>query len=130
MRRIPSPSRLATESTAILSPATAVVGTVLVTTTSSSEPAGEATAADIVPTAAFTGVTANYLAPSIRAAGIDPKLLATPNPDMNFDNPEKRGKAWKDIWSAGHAVSAIHSVVPVAELVAEFERGYRAALQE
>lgn len=90
----------------------------------------EATAADIVPTAAFTGVTANYLAPSIRAAGIDPKLLATPNPDMNFDNPEKRGKAWKDIWSAGHAVSAIHSIVPVAELVTEFERGYRAALQE
>ena len=36
-------------------------------------------------------------------------------------NPEK--KRWRDIWSAGHGVGAVHAVPSVAELVAELKAG-------
>jgi nitronate monooxygenase len=37
-------------------------------------------------------------------------------------------KAWKDIWSAGQSVSGIHSVEPVAALVARLAGEYSAVL--
>jgi nitronate monooxygenase len=85
---------------------------------------------DIVCTPYFTGIPANYLKRSIENAGIDPRELAKPNPVVNIDDPEKRGKAWKDIWSAGQGVGAIKSVQTVAELVAELTTGYQGSRQE
>lgn len=71
---------------------------------------------DIVPSAHFTGITANYLRSSIVQAGLDPDQLGS-GAVINIDNEEMRGRAWKDIWSAGHGVFAVDEVHPVADLI-------------
>jgi nitronate monooxygenase len=89
----------------------------------------EGVASDIVYSDLFTGVHGNYLAPSIRAAGLDPQNL--PKGDystMDFGsggNTEK--KAWKDIWGSGQGIGAIKNVQSVAEMVDRLEAEYRAA---
>ena len=53
---------------------------------------------DIVYSNLFTGVHGNYLAPSIRAAGMDPEHLPVSDPSaMDFGS----AKAWKEIWGCG-----------------------------
>ncbi|MGV1046123.1 MULTISPECIES: NAD(P)H-dependent flavin oxidoreductase [unclassified Limnohabitans] len=81
---------------------------------------------DVVYSNLFTGVHGNYLAPSIRAAGLDPDNLPESDPSkMNFGGDAK--KAWKDIWGCGQGIGAIHAVVSTAERVAQFKREYQAA---
>ncbi|MDH4419568.1 MAG: nitronate monooxygenase family protein, partial [Acidovorax sp.] len=64
---------------------------------------------DIVYSNLFTGVHGNYLAPSIRAAGMDPDNLPESDPSkMNFGGDAK--KAWKDIWGCGQGIGAINAV--------------------
>jgi nitronate monooxygenase len=84
----------------------------------------DAATRDIVKTAHFTGIPANYLRRSIELAGIDPADLATPGAVVNVDDEEKRGKAWKDIWSAGQGVWATRRVESVAELVSQLKGEY------
>ncbi|MDX2143730.1 MAG: nitronate monooxygenase [Rhodospirillaceae bacterium] len=84
---------------------------------------------DIICTAHFTGVPANYLKPSIVKAGLDPAQLGV-RPEKKFDSrgaADGEAKAWRDIWSAGQGVRSIKSVLTAAELVAELKRGYDAA---
>lgn len=83
---------------------------------------------DLVLTAYFTGVPANYLKPSVEKAGINPEELGRANPEIQFDNEEKRSRAWRDIWSAGQGVGSVERVLSAAELVAELEAGYRQAV--
>jgi nitronate monooxygenase len=89
----------------------------------------EGRASDIVYSDLFTGVHGNYLAPSIKAAGLDPDNL--PDGDystMNFGsggNTEK--KAWKDIWGSGQGIGAVKAVKTVAEYVDQLEAEYREA---
>jgi nitronate monooxygenase len=81
---------------------------------------------DIVYSNLFTGVHGNYLAPSIRAAGLDPENLPESDPSkMNFGGDAK--KAWKDIWGCGQGIGAIQSVQSTAQLVAQFKTQYQAA---
>jgi len=81
---------------------------------------------DIVYSNLFTGVHGNYLAPSIRAAGLDPDKLPVSDPSkMNFGGDAK--KAWKDIWGCGQGIGAIHAVQSTADLVAQFKAQYQAA---
>ena len=81
---------------------------------------------DIVYSNLFTGVHGNYLAPSIRAAGLDPENLPESDPSkMNFGGDAK--KAWKDIWGCGQGIGAVKAVVSTAELVARMRREYTAA---
>jgi nitronate monooxygenase len=81
---------------------------------------------DIVYSNLFTGVHGNYLAPSIRSAGLDPDNLPESDPTkMNFGGDAK--KAWKDIWGCGQGIGAITAVLSTAELVAKFKREYQAA---
>ena len=81
---------------------------------------------DIVYSNLFTGVHGNYLAPSIRAAGLDPENLPESDPSkMNFGGDAK--KAWKDIWGCGQGIGAIKAVVSTAELVARLRNEYAAA---
>ena len=81
---------------------------------------------DIVYSNLFTGVHGNYLAPSIRAAGLDPENLPESDPSkMNFGGDAK--KAWKDIWGCGQGIGAIQAVQSTAELVAQFKAQYQAA---
>ena len=88
----------------------------------------DCTSDDVVYSNLFTGVHGNYLAPSIRAAGLDPDHLPESDPSkMSFSGGEGSKKAWKDIWGCGQGIGAIHQVVPTAELIARLRREYRAA---
>ncbi|WP_287983181.1 nitronate monooxygenase family protein [Diaphorobacter sp.] len=81
---------------------------------------------DIVYSNLFTGVHGNYLAPSIRAAGLDPDNLPESDPSkMNFGGDAK--KAWKDIWGCGQGIGSITEVTSTAELVARLRREYQQA---
>ncbi len=81
---------------------------------------------DVVYSNLFTGVHGNYLAPSIRAAGLDPANLPESDPSkMNFGGDAK--KAWKDIWGCGQGIGAITSVVPVAQRIAQLKKEYQEA---
>lgn len=84
---------------------------------------------DILLTDAITGVHANMLIPSIRAAGRDPAKLA-PKPEINIGDPQAYSKPWKDIWSAGHGVGQVKAVEPAADIVARFVREYRDSVAE
>ena len=88
----------------------------------------DGTSDDIVYTNLFTGVHGNYLAPSIRAAGLDPEHLPESDPSkMNFSESGK--KAWKDIWGSGQGIGAVHAVTSAAELVERLRREYVQARQ-
>lgn len=83
----------------------------------------ETGADEIVATAALTGVTANFLGPSLEAAG---GTSAGPIPPSLGTGPGS--KVWRDIWSAGHGVSAIDDLPSVAALCERLERSYREAM--
>lgn len=87
-------------------------------------------AQDIIYTPQVSGVNANFMRPSLERAG--------------FNNPKEKGhvdfgdkltldneaKAWKNIWSAGHGVSAIHDILSVQALVDRLEQEYSQAFAE
>lgn len=86
----------------------------------------EATAADIVYTPYFSGVSGNYLKPSIRAVGLDPDHMPDQETiDVNFAQPKK----WKDIWGCGQGAGNIHAVLPTADIVARLRYEYEDAKQ-
>jgi nitronate monooxygenase len=89
----------------------------------------DGSSADIVYSDLFTGVHGNYLAPSIRAAGLDPaNLPAGDVSTMDFGSGGTTdAKAWKDIWGSGHGIGAIEKVVPTRDLVARLAEEYAAA---
>ena len=81
---------------------------------------------DIVYSNLFTGVHGNYLAPSIRAAGMDPDHLPVSDPTtMNFGGDAK--KAWKDIWGCGQGIGAVHKIQSAGAYVAQLRHEYLAA---
>ena len=81
---------------------------------------------DVMLTSAFTGLPASKLRPSIVAAGLDPDALPVRGMiNVAEDiNPDKRPKRWKDTWSAGHSVSGVKDLPPVAELVERVAREF------
>lgn len=84
---------------------------------------------DIVLSSLFTGVSGNYLKPSITNAGMDPDNL--PDGDvstMNFSSGgSSKSKAWKDIWGCGQGIGAITKVQTAGGLVGQFAQEYHAA---
>jgi nitronate monooxygenase len=81
---------------------------------------------EIVYSNLFTGVHGNYLAPSIRAAGLDPTNLPESDPSkMNFGGSSV--KAWKEIWGCGQGIGAITQVQTTADFVAQLKREYAEA---
>jgi len=84
---------------------------------------------DIVYSNLFTGVHGNYLAASIRAAGLDPDQLPESDPSkMNFGGGAA-AKAWKDIWGSGQGIGAVKAVEPAAVMIERMKRQYQAARQ-
>ena len=110
----------------------AYLGTRFISTRESMAPEGfkrmlvDSAAKDIIYTAAISGVSANFLRPSIIAAGGDPDNLP-PHAGMKMTG-EAEAKAWKDVWSAGHGVGDISDIPTVAELCARLVREYRDAI--
>jgi len=81
---------------------------------------------DIVLSNLFTGVHGNYLAPSIRNAGMDPDNLPESDPSK-MDFAGDKTKAWKDIWGCGQGIGAITKVQSTADLVAQLKREFAEA---
>jgi nitronate monooxygenase len=86
---------------------------------------------DVLLTRAFTGLETNMLRPSILAAGADPNDLPARGSidvakDINRDAREQGARRWKDIWSAGHSVSGVADIPPVAGLIARTRQEYAA----
>ena len=81
---------------------------------------------EIIYSNLFTGVHGNYLAPSIRSAGMDPHNLPESDPSkMDFASVD--AKAWKDIWGCGQGIGAITKVQSTADYVAQLRREYAQA---
>ncbi len=88
----------------------------------------EGSSDDIVYSNLFTGVHGNYLAPSIRAAGLDPDNLEVSDASkMSFGTERAKPKAWKDIWGSGQGIGAVKKVVPTRELVQRLRDEYTTA---
>ena len=112
------------------------MGTRFIATEESPAPAAykqmliESSMDDVLLTSAFTGLPTSMLRPSLAAAGLDPDAI-----------PEELGRAtaaqvlggaaapptrWRDLWSAGHSVSGVDAVLPVAQLVARIAAEFQA----
>ena len=92
----------------------------------------ESAADDIVLSSLFTGVSGNYLKPSINKAGLDADNL--PDADkssMNFGSGGNTdAKAWKDIWGSGQGIGLIEDSPPVSELVTRIKSEFDTAVSE
>ena len=89
----------------------------------------DSAADDIVYSSLFTGVSGNYLKPSIKNAGLDPDNL--PDADkssMNFGSGGNTdAKAWKDIWGSGQGIGGIKDDPSVEDLVTRLKEEYNQA---
>lgn len=83
--------------------------------------------ADIVTTAAVSGVPANWMRESLEAAGFSSDALAADR-KIDFSNLHGDSKAWKTIWGAGHGVGATQHIQTVAEIADELVDEYTASL--
>lgn len=109
----------------------AYMGTRFIATKESAAPAGykemilASAASDVLYTPAISGVNANFLRPSIAAAGLDPDNLIAHGKLSLSDE----AKAWKTVWSAGQGVGSVRDAPPTADLCARLITEYRAALE-
>ena len=87
-------------------------------------------ASDVVYTAAISGVHANFLGASLKAAGISEEDLKK-DTKIDFGKElDTEAKAWKTIWSAGQGVATIENVPAVSELVADLKSEFTAAVEK
>jgi nitronate monooxygenase len=85
---------------------------------------------DVIYTAAISGVPANFLAESLRAAGISEEDLKK---DRKIDfgkELDTEAKAWKTIWSAGQGVTTVNNVLPVSQLVTDLKSEFKTSVEE
>jgi nitronate monooxygenase len=85
-----------------------------------------ANATDIFFTGVMDGAPANLLAPSLLRAGVELDDLRQQDPGAIVAVAERK-KRWKDVWSAGHGVGAIHDVLSVHALCDRLKSEYAAA---
>jgi len=86
-------------------------------------------ASDVVYTASISGVHANFLGASLKAAVITEEDLKK---DTKIDfgkEMDTEAKAWKTIWSAGQGVATIENVLPVSELVDMLKSEFKSAIE-
>lgn len=90
----------------------------------------DAGASDVVYTASISGVHANFLGASLKAAGITEEDLKK---DRKIDfgkELDTEAKAWKTIWSAGQGSALITDSLPVSELVSHLKLEFKKAVEE
>jgi len=87
---------------------------------------------DIIYTAAISGVSANFLRPSLEAMGITEEMLSKPK-KIDFGNElsamEKEAKAWSTIWSAGQGVTNISDNPSVEDLICSMKKEFKTAIE-
>lgn len=85
----------------------------------------DASAHDLVISAAVTGTMASWLKASLAQAGYDIDDLSKPAVrDYSGDAAAK----WRDLWAAGQGLHAVIAQEPVAAIVDALEEDYRAAV--
>ncbi|MBH3428590.1 NAD(P)H-dependent flavin oxidoreductase [Pseudomonas alkylphenolica] len=110
----------------------AYLGTRFIATDESRAPDGykemvlDAKAADIIHTAAVSGVPASFMRQSLENAGFDMAALRG-NVETKLKPIHDEAKAWKTVWSAGQGVGAIDAVSSTGQLIARLEAEYRQA---
>lgn len=76
---------------------------------------------DVLLSDAFTGFPASMLKASVIAAGLDPDNLpvglSTEGAANLFGAQGTEARRWEQIWSAGHSVSGVASILSVSQLV-------------
>lgn len=88
---------------------------------------------DVLATRAFTGLPANFLKPSIVRVGLDPddldETVSVQAAREKFGGGSESAviQRWADLWSAGHSVSGVNALPPVAELVRTMQAEFNAA---
>jgi nitronate monooxygenase len=88
----------------------------------------EGTSSDLRFTADIAGVPANWMAESMRMAGLDLDDLPKPNGHgRGYDHLPPTARPWKTIWSAGQGIDLIDDLPSVSELVARLRAEYVAA---
>ncbi len=80
---------------------------------------------DLVVSPAVTGTAASWLKPSLKAAGYDLENLSAPIARDYGGDVQKR---WKDVWSAGQGLHAIHGTEPLAMIADQLVREHDEAL--
>jgi len=110
----------------------AYIGTRFIATREASASAGykqmiiDTRATDVFFSASIDGAPANWLAPSLVAAGIDLDVLRTTLPSKIVSAQESK-KRWKDLWTAGHGVGNIADIPDAAALCRRLKDEYAAA---
>ncbi len=92
----------------------------------------DSSASDIVYTAAVSGVSANFLRPSLEAMGITEEMWGNSKKidfGSELDAAKAEAKAWKTIWSAGQGVTSIKNVLPVKDLVQQMKQEFLASIE-
>ncbi len=90
----------------------------------------ESGASDVIYTASISGVHANFLGASLKAAGITEEDLKK-DTKIDFGKElDTEAKAWKTIWSAGQGVATIENVLPVSELIDTLKSEFKSAIEE
>lgn len=111
----------------------AYLGTRFIATTESRAQPGykqmliDSSAADIVYTDVISGANANFLLPSLEAAGFKREALHPAAGKAVLKDLQDEAKAWRDVWSAGHGVASIHDLPDTAALVGRLAAEYAAA---
>lgn len=89
----------------------------------------ECSASDILYTDYFSGVHANFLRPSVAAAGFDPHALHRQRSTIEFPTgSEQAAKMWRDIWSAGQGIGEVRAIRPVAAVVSQLAEDFEDAV--
>ena len=86
-------------------------------------------ATDVFLTASIDGAPANWLTPSLLAAGVDLDVLRTTLPGKIVAAQENK-KRWKDIYTAGHGVGNIEDIPTAAELCRRLVEQYQVAKKD
>ncbi len=87
-------------------------------------------ASDVTYTASISGVHANFLAASLKAAGLTEDDLKK-DTKVDFGKElDTEAKAWKTIWSAGQGVTTIDKTMPVVDLVNELKTEFKSAIEQ
>lgn len=85
--------------------------------------------ADIIYTAAVSGVPANFMRRSLESVGITQEMWES-KAKVDFGKElDSEAKAWKTLWSAGQGVTTIDDVVPTKELIGRLKSEMREAVE-
>jgi len=89
----------------------------------------DAGANDVVYTASISGVHANFLGASLKAAGLTEEDLKK-DTKIDFGKElDTEAKAWKTIWSAGQGSATVENTLPVSKLVDTLKSEFKNAIE-